>query len=194
MTNNAIPFGVLSTAQAEKQMGISIKKKKEFTKEIMEFELSLETKLPFEPETGNSGFMMKEAILEAITSPYLRAVIAFFVSPEKTTIHISEVSEDPIRKQEMIGILAACYDEMTRHVDRKFTLTFQEKKQTHMIEGGPFAQSLMNKMSESHAAEVFLVNVHHDYARVYSNLGREDVLLSLIREIHNTDSARFLNR
>lgn len=194
MSNSTIPFGVLSSIQAERLLGINIKKKKEYTTELMEMSLDFKGFVTYEPNTKDASFLVRESILDAITSPYLRGVIACFFGKLQTTVHFSQVKQNPITKLEFLGIVTSCYEDMSRHENQKFTFSFRERKETHMIEGSGFSQFLIDRSNELKDCEVLIINVHHDYIKGYSNIGDETILLDLIREVSSTNHARFVKK
>jgi hypothetical protein len=183
MNKTTIPYAVLSNKQAEKLLGISVKQKKEQTNELCFTTLEYKGLAHYSIDSRENNILLRQAILEAITSPYLRGVIAIFFGRDGTVISSAQVKQNPITELELKGIITTCYEEMARHLNQKFIVSFKERKETHMIEGSGFSQFMVEKSEECNHSEILVINVHHDYIRVYSNLQDETLLLDLLIEM-----------
>lgn len=179
-----LPLNVISVSNAEKLLGINLKQKKEKSDLLSYLRLEMEPLECFIPsERTNTVMITRQAILKAITAPHLRGVIAVLFSNEETILQIAQVKQNPLSKFELMGAFTLCYESFLSKKASKFVTSFKERKETHMIAGAGFSTFLTDEINATSNADVLVINVHHDYLEVFTNLHDPASVLEVFMQI-----------
>lgn len=192
MNGAKLPLNVFSNQQAEKLLGINLKQKKVNSVDISHFNMEFPSIINHAKVSRTDTVVLaRQAILRAITVPYLKAVIAVLFSPDKTVMQIAQVKQKPLTKSEILGALITCYEQVKKTTSQKVIFGFKEKKETHMIAGSEFSQFLTEEMNNMDNAEILIINVHHDYIDAYTNVTDVDSILKIFLEVEGVNYGNF---
>lgn len=149
----------MPTSKVEELLGFPLKPrvKKESTK-LIKREWS--TQHPYGKSLSKPAHALRKALLSGVTSPYLRCVCAMAITDSHIHTLLIETEENPLKQKEVVGALLRSTEQMT---------AFKEKGATHIMDSSLFADNLQTWAKRHHGAHFMIINVHHDYLRVFAD-------------------------
>jgi hypothetical protein len=124
---------------------------------------------PPSPTSTLSTEVVRNAMMAAVATPYLRGVIAMYFSEKSVVVKIVQSLENRIVRQETIGILSLIYEVLSKTPFQDVAY-FEEDNATHSLAGSEFCATLLEHVEDQANQTVIVLNVHHDYVRIHHNL------------------------
>jgi hypothetical protein len=183
--NKGFPVFALSSERLS-EMGF-LKKKVSTDQFITESDL-VEIHYPEFQYQQDAEPLIREAIIAATASPFLRATVAFFLTRDQASIKVIQSAENSLTPEEYMGVLLLAYNRIAQSPHRGISY-FREANATHMIHGGEFADALNEYIEPYRHAEMLIINVNHDYLSLHYNLSHLGALLQVIRQTKSAKKA-----
>lgn len=157
----------------EKEFGV--KEKKKISKSVIVKNWSVENE---DFNTSDIDYTVREALLSMTTSPFLRAVLLLFETKETINATFIEMEEHPLSTNEKVGALMKSRSRMS---------SIKEVGSTHMINTNGLSKFIFDLLREKKAANVHVVNIHHDYIRSFYEvpIRREELIYHLLHNDHD---------
>ena len=104
------------------------------------------------------GHVVRDAILSATTSPFLRAIAVIVETEFTKEVKFFEMEEDELSAKEKVGALL-CANEKIK--------ALKELGTTHVLKASSITPSIFSFIKESKAKNAHILNIHHDYIRSF---------------------------
>lgn len=162
---------ILKNLQGE----FGVKVKKEISKETIM--TSWKTTSKNTPIT-DINYSIKEAMLSATTSPYLRAVIVIMEAEDTKKITFYEMEEHALTNRQRIGALLNSEKKM---------VALREIGVTHSMNSSWISKLVFDQARDMNATNVHIINVHHDYIRSFylTPIKTEDLIWEILYNDHH---------
>jgi hypothetical protein len=121
------------------------------------------------PTSKKTADVLRGAIMDAVNSPRLRAVIGIFFTKETVSVKIIHPVKNRLSYNEINDFLLLVHDRLIESPFQDVEY-FIEENATHMLTGADFADPLLDHLMDDKFTTVMVLNLFHDYVRMSHNM------------------------
>jgi hypothetical protein len=162
-----IPVAVLS--QETLRNMFQLPQKKEITAQVGIERFTCAIPVAPLPTARKTTDVLRTAIMDAVHSPRLRAVIAIFFTKQTISVKTIHPVNNRLSYAEMNGLLLLAHDRLETSPFQDIEY-FVEENATHMLTGHEFAEPLLEHLMDDKFETVMVLNIFHDYERFSHNI------------------------
>jgi hypothetical protein len=162
-----VPVSVLSP-DAIKEL-FQLPEKKILTEQVAIEKFMCAITTPPSPTSKTTTEILRKAIMDAVHSPRLRAVVAIFFTRQTVSVKIIHPVRNRLSYNEINGLLLLIHEKLVQSPFQDIEY-FAEENATHMLAGSDFADPLLDNLMDDKFETVMVLNVFHDYVRISHNI------------------------